>query len=75
VIVTVRDSLVQQNAAEVSILLGPEDDHSLLAFKLVKDVRDQEGDIAKIKGLVEPKQEAQFRGLHAIFTRDYLWRI
>jgi hypothetical protein len=67
--------LVYQNAAEVSIWLGPEDDHSLIAWKLRKDIADCEGDIAKIKGLIEPKREAQFRALNALLTRDYFWRI
>jgi hypothetical protein len=41
--------LVYQNAAEVSIWLGPEDDHSVLVWRLMKDIGNCEGDIAKLK--------------------------
>ena len=41
----------------------------------MKDIGDCEGDVTKIKGLIEPKREVQFRAVHELFTRDYFWRI
>jgi hypothetical protein len=67
--------LIYQNAAEVSIWLGDNDEESLLAWDLIQDFESCQEDIAAIKKLIEPSREKHFAALLALFRRDYFWRI
>ncbi|CZR52633.1 uncharacterized protein PAC_02510 [Phialocephala subalpina] len=67
---------VYQNAEEVSIWLGPADQDSVLAWKLMNDIFSSNPE----KHPLEPKRltqfnESQFRALQNLFRRDYFWRI
>jgi hypothetical protein len=67
--------LIYQNAEEVSIWLGVHDEKSLLAWDLIQDIEELNGDIEAVKKLIEPSREKQFAALLALFRRDYFWRI
>jgi hypothetical protein len=67
--------IIYQNAAEVSIWLGVDDEKSLLAWELIQGFEDCHGDIKAIERLIEPSREKQFAALLALFRRDYFWRI
>ncbi|CZR67879.1 uncharacterized protein PAC_17778 [Phialocephala subalpina] len=67
--------LVYQNAAEVSVWLGPEDDDCLLAWTLMNDIEDCHGDLAAIREFIHPIREKEFEALKAVFRREYFWRI
>ncbi len=67
---------VYQNAEEVSIWLGPADQDSVLAWKLMNDIFSSQTE----KRHLEPERltqfnESQFRALQNVFRRDYFWRI
>ncbi|KAK0104424.1 hypothetical protein ONS95_004717 [Cadophora gregata] len=67
---------VYQNAVEVAIWLGPADQDSVLAWKLMNDLFSS--DLEKFPQ--EPRRlaqfnEAQFRAFQNLFRRDYFWRI
>jgi hypothetical protein len=67
--------LIYQNAAEVSIGLGVDEEKSLLAWDLIQGFEDCRGDIKAIERLIEPSREKHFAALLALFRRDYFWRI